>query len=209
MCGRYFFDLESATDEERTVIEEMLEKGNLKPSGPGRFEHSPGMRNEVYVAVNGEFVRREMLWGFPGAAGKQGMINARCETAFSLPTFADSAQFRRCVVKVPGGGYYEWNKKDPMRPRFAVRVKGMKDLYMAGLYTQIDPALGCARYVIVTQPANDAVAPVHHRMPLIFTRKADIANWLLDTRAAQAIAASPPTVDLDIATDDPQQVRLF
>lgn len=208
MCGRYFIELASATEEELLLYEEMLAKGQLRPSGPGRLEHTPGMRNQIHIAVNGEFIAREMEWGFPGPNDRQGPINARCETMFDLPTFAEAALYRRCVVKVPGG-YYEWKKKDPMRPRFSARIKGKDYIYMAGLYSQIDPVLGCARYVIVTQPANAELFPIHDRMPLMLTSGADIRGWLLDVDAARTIAANPPTVDLDINTNDPEQVALF
>jgi len=62
-----------------------------------------------------------MRWGLipswaKNASGAAGMINARSETAHSLPAFRDAMKLRRCLI--PADGFYEWQKKDGTKQPF-------------------------------------------------------------------------------------------
>ena len=86
--------------------------------------------------------------------------------------FRDSLLRRRCIV--PAGGFYEWNRAHEM----VVFTSGnMPVLYMAGFYSIFGDQY---RYVILTTEANQSVAPVHPRMPLVL-EESEIRDWIFDT----------------------------
>ena len=106
------------------------------------------------------------------------LINARSETAASKPSFRAAFRKRRCVV--PVDGFYEWRKVagGPKQPiQFRVGDGGVFGL--AGLWEHWTSPAGDAveTFTILTTEANELVAPVHDRMPVILPREAHRA-WL-------------------------------
>ncbi len=129
-------------------------------------------------------------------------VNARAESIATAPTFAESFRKRRCIVVADG--FYEWQRaepKGPSQPHYFAPADG-RVLALAGLWsiwrdpsvTEGDPWLRTC--VIVTTTANETVAPVHHRMPVILEPDA-WARWLDPAPGAsgalQSLCASAPT----------------
>lgn len=104
---------------------------------------------------------RDMRWGFAGRTGKGLLINARAETAADKPTFSTALQQTRCVIAA--SAFYEWNAQK--QAFLFENAAEDTPLYLAGLYTQDTD--GQERFVILTREANDAVSPVHPRMPCL------------------------------------------
>ncbi len=105
-------------------------------------------------------------------------INARAETLESKPAFRDAFAGRRCVVVADG--FFEWQKigKERRPLWFTPRAGGL--LLLAGLDAKwTDPATGLERrtFSIVTTTANDVVAPVHDRMPVVLAKET-IDLWM-------------------------------
>jgi putative SOS response-associated peptidase YedK len=109
-------------------------------------------------------------WGYqPHAGHRDGssppLINARGETAHSLPSFRGSFAQRRCIIWADG--FYEW-KRTPGAPRpqpFFFAMQNQRPFPLAGLWTPgTDNAAGC---LVITTEANQLMHPVHHRMPVI------------------------------------------
>ena len=121
-------------------------------------------------------------------SGSARLINARSETVFEKPSFRSSASSRRCIV--PMDGFYEWRTvydsprpaKSPKEPVYVTRSDG-RPLAVAGLWASWrDPAAGedapwLHTCCIVTTSANDTMAPIHDRMPVIL-EPADWSTWL-------------------------------
>jgi len=105
-------------------------------------------------------------------------INARAETAMKRPSFRDAFVRRRCVV--PADGFFEWlGTKQARRPIWFHDPHG-ELLLFAGLYESWrDPSTsGWQRtFTILTTAANEVVAPVHDRMPVILPTDA-LDDWL-------------------------------
>jgi putative SOS response-associated peptidase YedK len=134
-------------------------------------------------------VRRErrllgpLQWGLvpswsPDASGGARMINARAESVASKPAFRAALSRRRCII--PADGFYEWRRDGARREPWFFRRADQAPMAMAGLWelwrpNEADEWLRtCA---IVTTVANDIVASVHHRMPVLLDA-ADWATWL-------------------------------
>jgi putative SOS response-associated peptidase YedK len=107
-------------------------------------------------------------------------INAKCETVRSLPTFRDAYCRRRCIV--PVDGFFEWKAIKGQRAKrpYAVAMKDGKPFGLGGLWDNCrDQTSGewVRTFAIITTDANEMVAEIHDRMPLILA-PSDYAYWL-------------------------------
>ena len=114
------------------------------------------------------------------------MINAVSETAAAKPAFRSAFRRRRCLVLADG--FFEWrgaaqperNKRDGRErgPIYFFQKSG-GPMAFAGLWETWQSPAGerihsCA---ILTTAANEVVAPVHHRMPVILSAETE-PLWL-------------------------------
>jgi putative SOS response-associated peptidase YedK len=123
---------------------------------------------------------RLMKWGLVPHWAKDAkigfkMINARAETVDEKPGFRDAFKSGRCII--PASGFYEWRKPD--KQPFWFSPEGEDLFSLCGLWARWKNPEGkilesCA---ILTTEANDTVAPVHDRMPVILGHNAAGA-WL-------------------------------
>jgi putative SOS response-associated peptidase YedK len=108
-------------------------------------------------------------------------INARAETIDKTPAFRQAFQKRRCLI--PADGFYEWRKTRPPKVPFHIALKDESPFCFAGVWEAWkDPSTGewlrsCS---IITTEANELVAQIHDRMPVILREKY-FATWLGDT----------------------------
>lgn len=199
MCGRYTIaDAEAILEElERFGVregpEELLPRYNLAPSQRAPVAASDAPEKLAFAK-----------WGFvPAWARRQGeerapkpLINARVETAARKPSFRDAARRRRCLV--PADGYYEWKPEGRRKQPYYIRARSGRPFFFAGLWA---PAVGEGEddrtFAIVTTEADELVAPIHDRMPLILDPEA-AAKWLApgelspDDAEALLASAAPP-----------------
>lgn len=128
---------------------------------------------------------RELIdarWGFvphwrrDGSSGPE-PINARGETVATSRMFADSFLRRRCIV--PASGFYEWARTAVGKRPFFIRPAGDDLFAFAGLWSS--PLVGgdeqLPTFTIITCQASSAIAPLHHRMPVILS-DAGVDRWL-------------------------------
>jgi len=141
-----------------------------------------------------------MQWGLishfvKDVKGSQHPINARAETLATRPMFKPLLEKNRCLV--PASGFYEWRKDGRRAVPFYIHLKESSLFAFAGLYDVWYDAAGTLRptYTIITTKANELVAPLHDRMPVILKRE-DEDRWLsndhLGTDALENILAPYP-----------------
>lgn len=126
------------------------------------------------------------------------MINARSETVLEKPAFRTAFRRRRCLI--PASGFYEWQTTSAgKQPFYFTPVEG--DLMaFAGLWEQWHAPDGAVieSYAILTTAANEMVAPIHDRMPVILPPDID-ALWLdptADAARLHELCLTPPPVKL-------------
>jgi putative SOS response-associated peptidase YedK len=82
------------------------------------------------------------------------------------PTFRDCFRHRRCLI--PSSGFYEWQKLGGRKQPYLFRLRDSSPFAFAGLWDVWEGPQGkvpsCA---VITTTANELVAPVHDRMPVI------------------------------------------
>ncbi|HEY4842775.1 MAG TPA: SOS response-associated peptidase [Terriglobales bacterium] len=113
-----------------------------------------------------------MRWGLipswsKDSSGAARMINARSETAATLPAFRDAMKSRRCLV--PADGFYEWVRTEKTKQPFCFAVNEGQVFAFAGLWDRWkDPSSNWIKTCsILTTTPNAVTAPVHDRMPVI------------------------------------------
>lgn len=137
--------------------------------------------------------RGELLrWGLvPGWADspKIGarMINARVESVAEKSAFRNAFARYRCLIMADG--FYEWQRsgEGPRRPFRITRDDGAPFAF-AGLWSiwrgpQEETVRSCT---IITRPANDRIASLHDRMPVILDPTHE-ADWLDTTTPPGAL----------------------
>lgn len=157
-----------------------------------RFNVAPTQLAPVVVFDHGALALRSMQWGMipswaKDAAIASGLINARAEGIESKPSFRAAFKRRRCVV--PISGFYEWKVVGTSEGRSARPAK--QPMYitpadtrdepwlLAGLWETWSPPQGepLDTFTIITTEANEMMASLHTRMPVILGRDAALA-WL-------------------------------
>jgi putative SOS response-associated peptidase YedK len=155
MCGRFTL---------RTPHTKLLEQFGV--TFQPRYNVAP-MQMVLIVRAPGS--QRELVPMRFGLAGPQGqLINARAETVATKPTFRESFRQRRCLV--PADGFYEWQRDGKRKQPFFIGMKDCSGFAFAGVWQ------GDA-FAILTTQANELVAPLHDRMPVILD-PADYDRWL-------------------------------
>jgi putative SOS response-associated peptidase YedK len=110
------------------------------------------------------------------------MINARAESLADKPAYERAFRRHRCVV--PADGFYEWQRRGPRKQPMFIHRRDGEPMAFAGLWAawrdpnsagpEGDWLRSCA---IVTTNANDTLAPLHDRMPVVLEER-DWDRWL-------------------------------
>ena len=170
-----------------------------------RYNLAPG-QDAAVIRAGAEGPRLESLrwglipsWAKDPAIGNK-LINARVETAAEKPSFRSSWRSRRCLI--PATGYYEWNNAGNVRQPWLIRRRHRAPLFLAGLWERwrvTESAAHSGRFagreageqietfVIITTSANDDVAAVHYRMPVL-VHPEQFDSWLTNPSGAPAAA---------------------
>ena len=100
-------------------------------------------------------------------------INAKAEGIDKKPAFREAFVRRRCLI--PFDCFYEWKKLGKEREPYAVGLADRQLMALAGLWEIWRSPAGerVRSFAIVTTAANDLLAPIHDRMPVILAA----GNW--------------------------------
>lgn len=171
----------------------------------------PGRPICVVVSSGHENRLASYLWGlipFWAANPSIGamLINARAETVMQKPSFKYAFARRRCLI--PADGFYEWKKEGDKKNPYVFGLKSGAPFVFAGLYEKWmapdkKPVATCT---IITTVANEVVAPIHDRMPVIVAKDAQ-ALWLNpavhDPSKLQEILKSYPSEEMACEPSNP------
>lgn len=168
---------------------------NTLPPGPD-YNICPTQQVAV-VTADPDRRLRPMRWGFIPSWYKSPtdgplLINARAETVADKPAFRSAARERRCLV--PVSGFYEWHRTPEARlPWYFHRADGTP-LVLAGIWQDWGPDKAPS-FAVVTTEANAAMAPIHHRIPVVIERP-DWGLWLGEQGKGAALLMRAPGEDV-------------
>jgi len=180
MCGRFArgYTWKEVQDWLRLAspidLEQLAFSYNVAPT-----QHSPIIRisetgqREIAIARWGLIP----FWADDPSIGSR-MINARGDSVASKPAFRSAFKERRCLV--PVSGFYEWQRIDGSKtkqPWYIYPAAG-KIMCLAGLWERWDKSeQPLETFTIITTEANEFIAPLHDRMPVVICAE-DFDRWL-------------------------------
>jgi putative SOS response-associated peptidase YedK len=193
VCGRYVSVSSPTLLAERLHVDEVrVPDADVEPN----YNVTP--RTEVPIVAeriseDGGHLRvlDRVRWGLVPSWAKDlsvgdRLINARADGLAAKPAYRKAFERRRCLM--PADGFYEWRvvpgtpgKRKQKQPYFIARVD-REPMAFAGLYEvwrdRADPDAHWVRSAaIVTTDANEKLAPIHDRMPVVLAER-DWDEWL-------------------------------
>lgn len=180
MCGRF------AQTHDGEAVAQAFQLA-VTPELAPRYNIAPSQSVSVVMESrqSSDRVHHHKHWGLiPGWSKdtKIGykLINARAETVAEKPAFRNAFQKRRCLVVADG--FYEWQKapKGQDKQPYLIQLEGRSLFAFAGLWERWrspETAEALFSCTILTTAANEMMAPIHHRMPVILPPTAYDA-WL-------------------------------
>lgn len=172
MCGRFTV---------RTAPRVKL-KGVSNPDLPFEARYNIAPTQEVIVVADfadGPELTK-LVWGLIPARSTDGkrFINVRAETIEIKSSFSESFKRRRCLILADG--FFEWKRSARSKQAYYFQMTDGSQFAFAGIWDTWgkDQTKSCA---IITTTANETLAPVHDRMPVIL-RPENYDLWL-DSRA--------------------------
>ena len=181
MCGRYTLRRINLV---RADFNAMPLPGFEEFTERGRFNVAPSQSISV-IRINsgGQRVLGTAKWGLiPSWAGpnpKAKPINARAETVATSGMFKKAFDRRRCLI--PADGFYEWQGAKPPKQPFFFHRPDESLFAFAGIWERWsdgEDSKPLDTVAIITTTANDTVAPVHARMPVMLSRDNEFNRWL-------------------------------
>jgi len=175
MCGRF-----ARSTRPDVLIREFGVKKTLIDLDPG-YNIAPA-QDIIIVNNQGERQLVTCRWGFIPSWAKDPvsgckMINARAETVAEKPTFRAAFLDHRCLVIADG--FFEWQKDEKGKMPYYIHLISGRAFGFAGLYNTLNSPEGgsICTCTIITTDANELLAQVHDRMPVIIPKnKEDL--WL-------------------------------
>ena len=180
MCGRFAF---YSPSEAAAALFGVNASTEVQP----RYNIAPTQ----YIAAirNAEQGERELVmlrwglvpfWAKDPSIGNR-MINARAETVAEKPSYRNAFKHRRCLVLADG--FYEWQRSGDAKTPYFISLASGAPFALAGLWenwTDKESGESLQTTTLITTAANEFMAPLHHRMPVIL--EADNAGeWLAGT----------------------------
>ena len=199
MCGRFVLITNLKNIQKNFNIQEV--SCESQPS----WNIVPNQSVPVIIRHNGINQLVCYRWGLipswakdPSIADK--LINARAETVDKKPSFRDAFKKRRCLIVADG--FYEWKREGKSKIPLYFNLKSGRPFGFAGLYeTWMSPdKKEINTCVIITTEANELIAPVHDRMPVILSSDQERA-WLdsdtFDVPVLKSILKPYPADEMD------------
>lgn len=196
MCGRFALGLVYGFST-RFGVPEVPE---MKP----RFNIAPFQQVPVIVGGDLKSVRM-MRWGLVPhwAKGEEfglKLINVRSESAMEKPMFKPLLNRQRCLV--PATGFYEWQKQGPRKRPYHIRVMDQEYFAMAGIFdTWSKEGKDLVTFSILTTKANEAISPIHDRMPVILRPEREnewASKEVLSSDVLSEILQPLPATSMDV-----------
>jgi putative SOS response-associated peptidase YedK len=185
MCGRFSF----VASKEKTQKQQGIKvQGVVQPN----YNIAP-MTSAYVIASNKPTELQRFAWGLiPHWSGEQpqggaNLINARAEGIVSKPSFRIPIRQRRCLVLADS--FYEWRTVGRQKQPYRILLRDAAILPMAGIWDvweRPDRQLVYS-FAIITTEANEDMAALHDRMPVILSSPEAQKMWLAETTDLQTV----------------------
>lgn len=163
MCGRYSFFSKDDIVEERW-------QAQIKMPLPRHYNAAPTERLPVILNTDPRSIVAGQ-WGlipsWMRTKPSHPLINARAETLTQKPSFKNTVKKHRCLVLADS--FFEWDRKSGQKTPYRIFMKNEQPFSFAGIWETYTLPNGqtVPTFSIITVPANEMVAKLHDRMPVI------------------------------------------
>lgn len=192
MCGRFTLKRPERVRFDRldrSVFDGLVPRYNIAPS-----------QDILTVVQRGSHREAAFLqWGLIPYWSKEpkGIINARVETIEDKPSFKESFERRRCLIAADG--FYEWERVGKISQPYYFQMKDEAPFAFAGIWDRWGDRSGCA---IITTTANELLAEIHNRMPVILPNES-FDLWLSGASRAADLKDLIVPFPADLMTSHP------
>ena len=176
MCGRY--DCHSEIE----VIAKLFDVDDVSSDFTPNYNVAPSQNVPIIVHEGNKNRLILSRWGFLPSWAKEtkiaySMINARAETIDSNRSYRDAFLNTRCLVVADG--FYEWQRGNKVKIPYYIHLRSGEPMAFCGLFNNWKSPEGeeIRTSTIVTTDANELMAQIHNRMPVIL-HHADFSQWL-------------------------------
>lgn len=165
MCGRF------TLRTNLKVVGEWFD-GLAMPDLRPRYNIAPSQQVLAIRVADGKPEATTLKWGFLAPWAKSAKdpmqpINAKSETVGTSRMFRPALQKRRCLI--PADGFFEWKADGKKKQPFYIRRRDESPFAFAGIWTEWgkdDESI--QSFAILTKAADEQMAPLHARMPVMF-----------------------------------------
>ena len=193
MCGRFAFYSPTEAAAALFGVEGSVDvepRYNIAPT-----QYVAAVRNDADEQRELVMLRWGLVpfWAKDPSIGNR-MINARAETVAEKPSYRNAYKHRRCLVLADG--FYEWRRQGDVKTPYYISLASGEPFALAGLWenwTDKESGESLQTTTLITTDANDFMAPLHHRMPVIL-EAATATDWLAGSRELldDVAAITPP-----------------
>lgn len=203
MCGSFALSATTKSVEKlvpnlKTLVE-LSPRTNIFPS------------QEVAILRNGSFTIEYAKWGLVPSWAKDTslgakMFNARAETIDEKPSFRNSFKSKRSLIFADA--FYEWKAVEGLKKKvkFIIKLKSGEPFTFAGLYDLWNNAGSqLLTTTIITSEANELMAKVHHRMPVILPsnrREVWLDDSMVDTKFLKSLLVPLGNEEIEIINSE-------
>ena len=181
MCGRV-----NVSDNEGVRL--LLESLGMDtwPARDPRYNIAPTQQLDVICLQTDQPLPVAMRWGIslkvPGKSGNmvtRSVQNCRSDKVWVSPMWKPLITRQRALV--PVNGFYEWRRKNKkIEAAFHISPAQKSAMFLAAVYRSGRDASDMAEVSVVTTDANQPMAAVHDRMPVILDSPNAAMSWLQD-----------------------------
>ena len=184
MCGRFTLIAWDEVERRFLPVGSGMEiiRERFADTGPQRYNIAPTQEVITIIGDGAVNAAQFMRWGLVPSWAKDisignRMINARAETLAERPSFRVAFRRRRCLVVADS--FYEWKRDGRKRTPMRISLESGELFGFAGLWESWKSPEGrrIQSCTIVTTEANEFLAPIHNRMPVILSQDAE-PMWL-------------------------------
>ena len=204
MCGRFTLTVEALEVAAGAYQLQPLLFESLRHSP--RYNIAPTNEHLIVRFEREDFTAENANWGLINHWAKDAkraarQINARCESLASSRVWKPAFERRRCVI--PADGWFEWTGPKEQRQPHWIHRPGREPFLFAGLYERWTPPDQAAAetpaqittFTIITTAANEHLASIHERMPVVLPNER-LEAWLdpheRDLERLRALLAAAP-----------------
>lgn len=184
MCGRM-----NISDHEG--VRSLLESLGLQtwPSQQPSYNVAPTQKLDVVIMEQDEPRLITMDWGVSMTVkGKKGqpitrrISNSRDDKVWTSYLWRYLIPEQRALI--PVNGFYEWKRENKTKEAYHITPKGQPAMFFAAIYRTPKTESDNFEVSIVTTSANDSMAAVHDRMPVILSSQNAAMAWIQETDRA-------------------------